>query len=62
MVEVEYGIMNLHDPKRNLKIGDLIEVVPYHCCPTVNLYDELIGVRKGEVETIWPIWARGPGK
>jgi D-serine deaminase-like pyridoxal phosphate-dependent protein len=55
----EYGMLTLYDPTRDLKIGDLIEILPYHCCSTVNLYDELIGVRKGEVELTWPILARG---
>jgi 3-hydroxy-D-aspartate aldolase len=30
-----------------------------HVCTTVNLADELIGVRDGRVEQIWPILARG---
>jgi D-serine deaminase-like pyridoxal phosphate-dependent protein len=55
----EYGMLTLYNPTRDLKIGDLIEILPYHCCSTVNLYDELIGVRKGEVELTWPILARG---
>ena len=55
----EYGMLKLYDPTRDLKIGDLIEIIPYHVCSTVNLYDELIGVRNGEVEAMWPIWARG---
>jgi D-serine deaminase-like pyridoxal phosphate-dependent protein len=55
----EYGIMKLYDTHRDLKIGDKIEIIPYHCCSTVNLHDELIGVRKGEVELRWPVWARG---
>ena len=52
-------ILKLYDQTRELKIGDLIEIIPYHVCSTVNLYDELIGVRNGEVEVTWPIWARG---
>lgn len=55
----EYGMLTLYDPMRELKIGDPVEVIPYHCCSTVNLYDELVGVRNGEVEVTWPIWARG---
>jgi len=55
----EYGILKLTNPHRDLKIGDLIEVIPFHVCSTVNLYDELVGLRNGELEVIWPIWARG---
>ena len=39
--------------------GARIELVPSHCDTTVNLYDEYVCVRKGVVEAIWPIAARG---
>jgi D-serine deaminase-like pyridoxal phosphate-dependent protein len=39
--------------------GERIELVPSHCDTTVNLYDEYVCVRKGVVEAIWPISARG---
>jgi D-serine deaminase-like pyridoxal phosphate-dependent protein len=34
-------------------------LVPGHCDPTLNLYDELVGVRGGVVECVWPVAARG---
>ena len=34
-------------------------LVPGHCDPTVNLYDEYVAVRGGRVEALWPITARG---
>jgi len=40
-------------------IGDLLMLVPGHCDPTVNLYDEIICVRHGRVEAIWQVSARG---
>ena len=55
----EYGMLILYDLTREVKIGDQLEVIPYHCCDTVNLHDQLIGIRKGKVEVIWPIAARG---
>ena len=39
--------------------GDRIELVPSHCDTTVNLHEEYVCVRKGVVEAIWPIAARG---
>lgn len=39
--------------------GDRIELVPSHCDTTVNLYDEYVCMRKGVVEAVWPIAARG---
>ncbi len=46
-------------------LGQRLLLVPGHCDPTVNLYDELICVRglaqpdAARVESIWPISARG---
>lgn len=41
------------------KLGDALLLIPGHCDPTVNLYDELICYRGGKVEAVWPITARG---
>jgi 3-hydroxy-D-aspartate aldolase len=42
-----------------LKLGEKIRLVPGHCDPTVDRYDWYVGVRRGRVESIWPITARG---
>ena len=42
-----------------LKPGDKIEILPSHCCTTVNLHQRYYGVRKGVVEAVWEIAARG---
>jgi D-serine deaminase-like pyridoxal phosphate-dependent protein len=42
-----------------LSLGDTVLLVPGHCDPTVNLYDELVCVRGDRVEALWPIAARG---
>ena len=39
--------------------GERIELIPSHCDTTVNLYDEYVCVRRGVVERVWPIPARG---
>jgi D-serine deaminase-like pyridoxal phosphate-dependent protein len=39
--------------------GERIELVPSHCDTTVNLHDAYVCVRKGVVEAVWPIAARG---
>ncbi len=54
----EHGVVELY-PQSRVALGDVLWLVPGHCDPTVNLYDELIGVRHGRVESIWPISARG---
>jgi D-serine deaminase-like pyridoxal phosphate-dependent protein len=46
-------------PGDSIEIGDLIEIIPNHICPSVNLYDWAFGIRNGIVEKMIPISARG---
>jgi D-serine deaminase-like pyridoxal phosphate-dependent protein len=43
----------------DIQVGDRREVIPAHCCATMNLHRTCLGVRKGKVETEWPIEASG---
>lgn len=54
----EHGVVRL-SPGVDPAVGDRLAFYPLHVCTTVNLSDELIGVRNGRVETIWPVLARG---
>jgi D-serine deaminase-like pyridoxal phosphate-dependent protein len=54
----EHGVIATEDSAA-LSLGDTLMLVPGHCDPTVNLYDELICVRGDRVEAVWPISARG---
>ena len=54
----EHGTMDA-EPSVDLKPGDKIEILPTHCCTTVNLHDRYYGIRNGIVESIWEIAARG---
>lgn len=54
----EHGIVALADGA-NPRIGDKIAWHPIHVCTTVNLADELVGIRENRVECVWPIEARG---
>ena len=36
-------------------IGDRLRVIPNHVCTAVNLADEVVGIRNGQVETVWPV-------
>jgi len=40
-------------------LGKKLWLIPGHCDPTVNLYDELVVVREGQVVDTWPVLARG---
>jgi D-serine deaminase-like pyridoxal phosphate-dependent protein len=54
----EHGKLILSDPGRTLRIGDKIKLIPGHCDPTVNLYDEFVCLRRNRVEALWPIMPR----
>jgi D-serine deaminase-like pyridoxal phosphate-dependent protein len=54
----EHGTIATEDATA-LGLGDSLLLVPGHCDPTVNLYDELVCFRGETVEAIWPIAARG---
>ena len=54
----EHGVLATPD-EAALALGDVLMLVPGHCDPTVNLYDELVCIRGDRVEALWPIAARG---
>ena len=41
------------------KVGDRREVLPAHCCATMNLHRQCVAHRGGRVEAVWPIEASG---
>lgn len=55
----EHGTVHVPDGHDGLRIGDRVEIIPNHVCPTVNLQDELFIVRDGELIDRWPVAARG---
>ena len=40
-------------------VGEVVNVVPNHCCVVSNMMDELVGVRGDRIEVVWPVAARG---
>ena len=54
----EHGVLKL-DGKARVSVGDKLKLIPGHCDPTVNLYDNYVCIRGGRVEALWPITARG---
>jgi D-serine deaminase-like pyridoxal phosphate-dependent protein len=55
----EHGHVDFSACARRPEIGERVTVIPNHCCPVANLFNQLIGVRHGEVEVTWPVAARG---
>jgi len=54
----EHGMIMV-DPASKIDVGDKLELIPSHCCTTVNLHDQYYGMRNGKVEVVWPVLARG---
>ena len=44
---------------RAYAIGEVIQIIPNHICPCVNLYDHAFVAREGIVEDAWEVSARG---
>lgn len=56
----EHGFIKLLDSScKGFNIGDKVELLPSHGCTTINLHDKFFGIRKGIVEVVLPIEARG---
>jgi len=55
----EHGVIDLSSCKHKPDIGEVVHVVPNHCCVVSNMVDELYGMRGGKVELTWPVAARG---
>ena len=55
----EHGILDLTHSTWRPKVGDLVRIIPNHVCIVTHLNDFIHGVRGDQVETIWPVAARG---
>jgi D-serine deaminase-like pyridoxal phosphate-dependent protein len=58
----EHGILDLSQSSWKPRVGDRVRVVPNHVCIVVHLNDLVYGVRGAQVETSWPVAARGRGQ
>ena len=53
----EHGVLRVED-WNGIKVGDVLYGVPYHVCPTVNLYEEMQVVEHNTVAQMWQVLAR----
>jgi D-serine deaminase-like pyridoxal phosphate-dependent protein len=58
-LSAEHARLELDQPNHSLKVGDKLEFVVGYSDTTVHLHDELVGIRDGRVEIVWPILGRG---
>jgi D-serine deaminase-like pyridoxal phosphate-dependent protein len=55
----EHGTLDLSACPERPAVGEIVHVVPNHCCVVSNMVDEVYGVRGDQVEVVWPVAARG---
>ena len=55
----EQGVVDLTKCAERPSVGDVVHVVPNHCCVVSNMVNEVYGLRAGTVEVVWPVAARG---
>ncbi|TAG55540.1 MAG: D-TA family PLP-dependent enzyme, partial [Runella slithyformis] len=53
----EHGVLKVSDWD-SLKVGQVLYGVPYHICPTVNLYEEMQVIENNTATQTWQITAR----
>jgi D-serine deaminase-like pyridoxal phosphate-dependent protein len=58
----EHGIIDISNCTKKPTLGEVIRIVPNHVCVVTNLHDEVVVHRKGLIEAVWPVWARGKTK
>jgi len=55
----EHGHVEFSRCDSKPEIGEVVTIIPNHCCVANNLFNEVKGFRDGEVEVVWPVQARG---
>lgn len=55
----EHGWLKLDPQGSDVRIGEMLAVIPVHSCPVANLAGELVMVRGGAVVDRWPVAAAG---
>ncbi len=55
----EHGTIDLSKSAKKPKIGEVVSIIPNHCCVVSNMVDEVYAVRNGAVENVWKVAARG---
>jgi D-serine deaminase-like pyridoxal phosphate-dependent protein len=55
----EHGTLDVSACVTKPKIGDVVRIIPNHCCPVTNLFDRVNLIRNGELVETVPVAARG---
>jgi D-serine deaminase-like pyridoxal phosphate-dependent protein len=55
----EHGFVDTRRAGREFAVGDRVRIIPNHVCVAVNLHEQVYGIRREEVETVWKVEGRG---
>jgi D-serine deaminase-like pyridoxal phosphate-dependent protein len=55
----EHAIVDLSKSSNRPGVGEVVSVIPNHCCAVTNMMDEIHTVRNGAVVAVLPVAARG---
>jgi len=55
----EISAVTFENPSREIKVGEVFELIPPHSDTTAKLYDKYYCIRGDKVEAVWPNYGRG---
>jgi len=56
----EHGMVDLPaGSTKQPQIGEIVHIIPNHCCVVTNMVDSVVTTRKGQIEAVVPVAARG---
>lgn len=55
----EHGHLNINRSTHGYRVGERLAIIPNHVCSTVNMHNQVYGIRGERVETVWEVAARG---
>ncbi|HEX4766678.1 MAG TPA: hypothetical protein VH414_10435 [Lichenihabitans sp.] len=61
-MSAEHTTIELTVPSPTPRAGDVVELVVGYSDTTVHLHEEIVALRDGMVEEVWPVSARGKFK
>ena len=58
-LDEEHGYVEVGAGPEGLEVGEVVTIIPNHVCTAVNMHDETVAHRRGEIAAVWPIVGRG---
>jgi D-serine deaminase-like pyridoxal phosphate-dependent protein len=55
----EHGHLNIKRSPLSYRVGERLAIIPNHVCSTVNMHNQIYGVRGERVEAVWQVTGRG---